>query len=157
MLFCLETNSKSGKIYLLATTKYTWYAYLSPPFTSINHYNFKKKSKIILLFIYDFISCFDDHVMLYDILARFEFRFIYLLHLIISVAWQAWHISSRSKTKLISYRVYIQDNLACKSKYLCPFLSFSMLPSLLKRIHIDLTVVVRLYLLGSHTLILTER
>ena len=118
---------------------------------------FLKKSNIILLFIYDFISCFDDHVMLYDILARFEFRFIYLLHLIILVAWQAWHISSRSKTKLISYRVYIQDNLACKSKYLCPFLSFSILPSLLKRIHIDLTVVVRLYLLGSHALILTER
>ena len=118
---------------------------------------YEQKSNIILLFIYDFISCFDDHVMLYDILARFEFRFIYLLHLIISVAWQAWHISSRSKTKLISYRVYIQDNLACKSKYLCPFLYFSMLPSLLKRIHIDLTVVVRLYLLGSHALIVTER
>ena len=34
-----ETNSKSGKIYLLATMKYTWCAYLSPPFTGINHYN----------------------------------------------------------------------------------------------------------------------
>ena len=39
VLFYLETNSKSGKIYLLATMKYTWCAYLSPPFTSINHYN----------------------------------------------------------------------------------------------------------------------
>ena len=28
--------------------------------------------------------------MLYHILARFEFQFIYLLHLIISVAWKAW-------------------------------------------------------------------
>ena len=39
-----------------------------------------------------FISCFDDHIMLYYIPARFEFQFIYLLHLIISVAWQAWHL-----------------------------------------------------------------
>ena len=37
VLFYLETNSKSGKIYLLATMKYTWCAYLPPPFTSINH------------------------------------------------------------------------------------------------------------------------
>ena len=39
MLFHLETNSKSGKIYLLATMKYTWCAYLSPPFTVINYYS----------------------------------------------------------------------------------------------------------------------
>ena len=39
VLFYLETNSKSGKIYLLATMKYTWRAYLSAPFTGINHYN----------------------------------------------------------------------------------------------------------------------
>ena len=51
----------------------------------------KIKHNTLTLFIYDFISCFDDHVMLYPILARFEFQFIYLLHLIISVAWQAWH------------------------------------------------------------------
>ena len=38
-LFYLETNSKSGKIYLLATKKYTRYAYLSPPFIDVNHYN----------------------------------------------------------------------------------------------------------------------
>ena len=31
--------AKSGKIYLLATIRYIWCAYLSPPFTSINHYN----------------------------------------------------------------------------------------------------------------------
>ena len=37
ILFYLETNSKSGKIYLIATMKYTWCAYLSPPLTGINH------------------------------------------------------------------------------------------------------------------------
>ena len=30
-------------------------------------------------------------IMLYHILAKLGFRFIYLLNLIISVAWQAWH------------------------------------------------------------------
>ena len=30
-------QAKSGKVYLLATMKYTWCAYLSPLFTSINH------------------------------------------------------------------------------------------------------------------------
>ena len=40
------------------------------------------------------MSCFDDHVMLYHILARSEFQFLFLLHPIISVAWQAWHINS---------------------------------------------------------------
>ena len=39
VLFYRETNSKSGKIYLLATMKYTWCASLSPPFIGINHYN----------------------------------------------------------------------------------------------------------------------
>ena len=34
----------------------------------------------------------------------------------------------------------MEDNLACKNKYLCPF---SMLPSLLKRIHTDIIVVVQ--------------
>ena len=41
------------------------------------------------------------------------------------------------------------DNLACKNKYLCPFLSFSMLPSLPKRIHTDIRVVPRLYYTGT--------
>ena len=41
------------------------------------------------------MSCFDDHVMLYHILARFKFQFFYLLNLIISVAWQARHINSK--------------------------------------------------------------
>ena len=52
----------------------------------------KKKHNTITLYIYDFMSCFDDHVMLYHILARSEFQILYLLHLIISVARQAWHI-----------------------------------------------------------------
>ena len=39
VLFYLETNSKPGKIYLIATIKYTWCAYSSPPLTGINHYN----------------------------------------------------------------------------------------------------------------------
>ena len=37
------------------------------------------------MFIYDFMCCFDDYVMLYHILARFEFQVLYLLHLILSV------------------------------------------------------------------------
>ena len=54
----------------------------------------------------------------------------------------------RSGTKLISYRVYKQDNLSCISKYLCPFLSFSMLPSFLERIHRNICVVLRLHYTG---------
>ena len=38
------------------------------------------------MFIKDLNSYFDDHVMLYHILAKVEFQFIYLLHLILSVA-----------------------------------------------------------------------
>ena len=38
VLFYLETNSKSGKIYFIATMKYTWCAYLSPLLIGINHY-----------------------------------------------------------------------------------------------------------------------
>ena len=41
------------------------------------------------------MNCFDDQVMLYHILARFNLQFIKLLHIIISVAWQAWHINSK--------------------------------------------------------------
>ena len=47
-MFYLETNSKSDKIYLLATVKYTRRAYLSP-FTGMNYYNLSKKSNITLL------------------------------------------------------------------------------------------------------------
>ena len=52
VLFYRETNSKSGKIYLLATMKYTWCAYLSPPFIGISRHKslqFVKKSNITLL------------------------------------------------------------------------------------------------------------
>ena len=47
------------------------------------------------MFIYDLMSCFDYYVMLYHILPRIEFEIIYLLHLIKSVARQAWHINSK--------------------------------------------------------------
>ena len=40
--FFLETNSKSGNIYLTATMKCTWCAYLSQPLMGINHYNLYK-------------------------------------------------------------------------------------------------------------------
>ena len=53
VLFYREANSKSSKIYLLATMKYTWCAYLSPPFIGISRHNslqfVKKKSNITLL------------------------------------------------------------------------------------------------------------
>ena len=42
VLFYLETNSKSDKIYLLATVKYAWRAYLSPS-TGMNYYNLLNK------------------------------------------------------------------------------------------------------------------
>ena len=52
VLFYREMNSKSGKIYLLATMKCTWCAYLSPPFIGISRHKslqFLKKSSITLL------------------------------------------------------------------------------------------------------------
>ena len=45
--------------------------------------------------------------------------------------------------------VYMHDNLACKNKYLHLFLSFSMLPSLLKRIYTDMRIVPRLHCTGT--------
>ena len=51
--------------------------------------------------------------------------------------------------KLISYHVYMQDNLACNNNYLIPFPSFSMLPSLLKSIYTDIRVVPRFYHKGT--------
>ena len=99
VLFYRETNPKSGKIYLLATIKYTWCAYLSPPFTGINHYSlWRNLTWHCYLVIYDFISCFDDQVMLYHILATFNLHFINLLRIIILVAWQAWHIKFKDES-----------------------------------------------------------
>ena len=43
VLFYLETNSKSAKIYLIVIMKYTWCAYLSLPLTGTNRYNLQKK------------------------------------------------------------------------------------------------------------------
>ena len=46
LLFYLETNSKSSKIYPIATMKYTWCTYLSPPLSGINHYNLQKNLRL---------------------------------------------------------------------------------------------------------------
>ena len=49
-----------------------------------------------------------------------------------------------NKSKLSAYirqTAASHPKFASKNKYLCPFLSFSMLPSLLKRIYTDISVV----------------
>ena len=59
---------------------------------------FAKKSNITLLsclFMILLAVSMITLIMLYHILARFELQFIYLLCLIISVAWQAWHRNSK--------------------------------------------------------------
>ena len=59
---------------------------------------FVKKSNITLLpclFMILLAVSMITFIMLYHILARFEFQFIYLLYLIISSAWQAWHRNSK--------------------------------------------------------------
>ena len=59
---------------------------------------FAKKSNITLLpclFMILLAVWMITLIMPYHILARFEFQFIYLLKLIISVAWQAWHRNSK--------------------------------------------------------------
>ena len=43
----------------------------------------------------------------------------------------------------------MRDNLVSKNKYLRPLLYFSMLPSLLKRIRTDMSVVPRLHYTGT--------
>ena len=37
--------------------------------------------------------------------------------------------------KQLSNRVYMRDNLACKNKYLCPFLSFPLQTCVVYRLH----------------------
>ena len=59
---------------------------------------FPKKSNIALLpclFMILLAVSVITLIMLYHILAKLVFRFIYLLYLIISVAWQAWHRNSK--------------------------------------------------------------
>ena len=59
---------------------------------------FAKKSNIALLpylFMILLAVSMITLITLFHILARFEFRFMYLLYLIISVAWQAWHRNSK--------------------------------------------------------------
>ena len=96
MLFYLETNSKSGKIYLIATMKYTYLLV-----ATVNWHKPLKSAKISniallpCLFMILLAVSMITLIMLYHILARFELQFIYLLYLIISVAWQAWHRNSK--------------------------------------------------------------
>ena len=59
---------------------------------------FAKKSNIALLpclFMILLAVSMITLIMLYHILAKLGLRFIYLLYLIISVAWQAWHRNSK--------------------------------------------------------------
>mgnify|MGYP006963818675 CR=1 FL=1 len=59
---------------------------------------FPKKSNIALLpclFVILLAVSMITLIMLHHILAKLGFRFIYLLYLIISVAWQAWHRNSK--------------------------------------------------------------
>ena len=59
---------------------------------------FAKKSNITLLpclFMILWAVSMITLITLYHILARFEFQFMYLLYLILSVAWQAWQRNSK--------------------------------------------------------------
>ena len=69
MLFYCETNSKSGKIYLLATMKYTWCAYLSPPFIDISRHKSlqfvnTQHSYLVYLWFYKTNNCFGHYITL---------------------------------------------------------------------------------------------
>ena len=63
------------------------------------------------------------------------------------------YLSDNSKMSFVPVRKEFHTaftyKIACKNNYWCPFLSFSMLPSLLKRIHTDIRVVPRLYCTGT--------
>ena len=71
---------------------------------------FAKKSNIALLpclFMILWAVSMIMLIMLYHILARFDFQFIYLLYLIISVAWQAWHkFKDESSSEILRDRFF---------------------------------------------------
>ena len=80
--------------------------------------------------------------MLYHILARFEFQFIYLLHLIISVAWKAWTYKFKDESTaeiprdgfFFLFAWYLEKpfrNSAFR-KLKCPDLSMILLPAEVK-------------------------
>ena len=122
MLFYLGTNSKSGKIYLIATMKYTWCAYLSSLLTSINHYDLKKNLTLLpCLFMPLLAVSMITLIMLNHILARFEFQFIYLLYLIFLGFFSSLHDISENLTGVTAFR---------KLKYLDP--SMTHLPAEVK-------------------------
>ena len=122
MLFYRGTNSKSGKIYLIATMKYTWCAYLSSLLTSINHYDLKKNLTLLpCLFMPLLAVSMITLIMLNHILARFEFQFIYLLYLIFLGFFSSLHDISENLTGVTAFR---------KLKYLDP--SMTHLPAEVK-------------------------
>ena len=89
MLFYLETNSNSGKIYLIAyDSDYEIYMVCLLVATVNWHKSLQsaKKSNIALLFMILLAVSMITLIMLYQILARLEFQFLYLLYLNISVA-----------------------------------------------------------------------
>ena len=138
MLFYRGTNSKSGKIYLIATMKYTWCAYLSSLLTSINHYDFKKNLTLLpCLFMPLLAVSMITLIMLNHIIARFEFQFIYLLYLIFFGFFFlfAWHLGKPygsyciQKTK-ISWS--INDSFAGWSQ------SMVTIVNLIDKLHADL-------------------
>ena len=106
MLFYRGTNSKSGKIYLMATMKYTWCAYLSSLLTSINHYNLQKNLTLLpCLFMPLLAVSMITLIMLNHILARFEFQFIYLLYLIFFGGFfSSLHDISKNLTGVTAFR-----------------------------------------------------
>ena len=71
---------KDYVIYILCLFVATVYWHKSQQFVK------KIQHNTLTSFIYDFMSCFDDQVMLYHILARFNLQFIKVLHIITSVA-----------------------------------------------------------------------
>ena len=122
MLFYRGTNSKSGKIYLIATMKYTWCAYLSSLLTSINHYDLKKNLTLLpCLYMPLLAVSMITLIMLNHILARFEFQFIYLLYLFFLGFFSSLHDISENLTGVTAFR---------KLKYLDP--SMTHLPAEVK-------------------------
>ena len=61
---------------------------------------------------------------------------------------RAWNFKNDRYKIIKGVGVWEWQQLASKNKCLCPFLSFSMLPSLLQRIHTNMRAVPRLHCTG---------
>ena len=102
---------------------------------------FAKKSNIALLpclFMILWAVSMIMLIMLYHILARFYFQFIYLLYLIISLAWQAWHRNSKMNQPpkhqemgffLFSWHLEKPGGVTAFRKLKCPDSSMIPLPA----------------------------